>query len=43
MNYKEKYANLFQKAAWGKIESEFLMELPKESLIANVNIVPFIM
>jgi 8-oxo-dGTP pyrophosphatase MutT (NUDIX family) len=39
---REKYANLFRKEVWGKIEAEFLLDIPKESLIANVNIVPFI-
>jgi 8-oxo-dGTP diphosphatase len=42
MKNKEEYANLFHKATWGKIESEFIMGIPKENLIANVNIVPFI-
>ncbi|MBD2863984.1 NUDIX hydrolase [Paenibacillus oceani] len=42
MNKNERYANLFQNATWGKIESEFIMEVPHESLISNVNVVPFI-
>ncbi len=32
----------FKKTTWGKIEAEFVMELPKESLISNVNVVPII-
>ncbi|MBD0380979.1 NUDIX hydrolase [Paenibacillus sedimenti] len=42
MYFKDKYSNLFKKATWGKIESEFTMEMPEENLISNVNMVPFI-
>ncbi|SDT53301.1 8-oxo-dGTP pyrophosphatase MutT, NUDIX family [Paenibacillaceae bacterium GAS479] len=42
MNTNKRYANLFQKATWGKVESKFIMELPDASLISNVNVVPFI-
>ncbi|TMV44397.1 NUDIX domain-containing protein [Paenibacillus mesophilus] len=42
MYFKDKYSNLFKKAIWGKIDSEFTMEIPEDDLISNVNIVPFI-
>lgn len=35
-------SNLFQKVVWWKIEAELILEIPTESLITNVNIVPFI-
>lgn len=41
-NISESYPNLFQKAIWGKLEAEFIMDLPANHLISNVNIVPFI-
>src|SRR4051812_25450823 len=40
--YRENYPNLFRKSTWGKIESEFTMDLPENTLISNVNVVPFI-
>lgn len=42
MDSKEPYKHLFQQTGWGSIEAEFVLDMPKESLISNVSIVPFI-
>lgn len=42
--YKHTYPELFQQYNWGNVRSEFdvFEHIPPESLISNVNIVPFI-
>lgn len=42
MSFNEKYMVLFQKTTQANIEAKFGMEVANESLISNVNIVPFI-